>query len=121
MRIVGGVIASGPTKNMDIMQMSGYGKRSASICVVLGSKKASTYFSEYASGFFEPCAAHLQQLLCLATIDLPGQRGLTLFEKSLHLVEETIAVFFDRHAALFAEFLEQFLLASGQFGGNLNF
>lgn len=62
-----------------------------------------------------------QQLLCLATIDLPGQRGLTLFEKSLHLVEETIAVFFDRHAALFAEFLEQFLLASGQFGGNLNF
>ena len=36
-----------------------YGKRSAGICVVLGSKKASTYSSEYASGFFEPCAARL--------------------------------------------------------------
>jgi len=61
-----------------------------------------------------------QQLLCLATMNVPGQRGPTLFEKSLHFVEETIAVFFDRHTALFAEFLEQFLLASGQFGGNLN-
>ena len=55
MRIVGGVMAPGLTKNVDI----GCGKRSASICVVLGSKKASTYSSEYASGFFEPCAAHL--------------------------------------------------------------
>src|SRR4029077_8508640 len=35
------------------------GKRSASICVVLGSKKSSTYSSEYASGFFEPAASHL--------------------------------------------------------------
>jgi hypothetical protein len=35
------------------------GNRSASICVVLGSKKSSTYSSEYASGFFEPVASHL--------------------------------------------------------------
>ena len=35
------------------------GKRSADICFVLGPKKSSTYSSEYASGFFEPCAAHL--------------------------------------------------------------
>ena len=35
------------------------GKRSAGICVVLGSKKSSTYSSEYASGFFEPAASHL--------------------------------------------------------------
>jgi hypothetical protein len=35
------------------------GKRSASICVVLGSKKSSTYSGEYASGFFEPAASHL--------------------------------------------------------------
>jgi hypothetical protein len=35
------------------------GKRSASICVVLGRKKSSTYSSEYASGFFEPAASHL--------------------------------------------------------------
>jgi hypothetical protein len=32
------------------------GKRSASICVVLGPKKSSTYSSEYASGIFEPAA-----------------------------------------------------------------
>ena len=36
-----------------------YGKRSASICVVLGPKKSSTYSSEYASGFFAPAASHL--------------------------------------------------------------
>jgi hypothetical protein len=35
------------------------GKRSAGICVVLGPKKASTYSSEYASGFFERAASHL--------------------------------------------------------------
>jgi hypothetical protein len=35
------------------------GKRSASICVVLGPKKSSTYSSEYASGFFAPAASHL--------------------------------------------------------------
>jgi hypothetical protein len=35
------------------------GKRAASICIVLGSKTSSTYFSEYASGFFEPAALHL--------------------------------------------------------------
>ena len=35
------------------------GERSTGICVVLGTKKPSTYSSEYASGFFEPCAAHL--------------------------------------------------------------
>ena len=43
-----------------------------------------------------------------------------LFEEGLHFVEESIAVFFHRHAAFFAKFLEQFFLASGQFGGNLN-
>ncbi len=43
-----------------------------------------------------------------------------LFEEGLHLVEEAVAVFFHRHAAFFGEFLEQFFLASGQFGGNLN-
>jgi hypothetical protein len=36
-----------------------YGKRSAGICVVLGSKKSSTYSSEYTSGFFELAASHL--------------------------------------------------------------
>ena len=35
------------------------GERSKAICVVLGSKKSSTYSSEYASGFFEPVASHL--------------------------------------------------------------
>ena len=35
------------------------GKRSAGICVVLGSKKSSTYSSEYASGFFKPAASYL--------------------------------------------------------------
>ena len=45
-----------------------YGKCSAAICVVLGSKK-STYVSEYASGFFEPQPRIYQQLLRLATKD----------------------------------------------------
>lgn len=36
-----------------------YGKRSASICFVLGPKKTSSCSSEYASGFFEPAALHL--------------------------------------------------------------
>jgi hypothetical protein len=40
-----------------------YGKRSASICVVLGQKKSSTYSSEYASGFFDPAASHLPAAL----------------------------------------------------------
>jgi hypothetical protein len=35
------------------------GKRSAGICVVLGSKQFSTYSSKCASGFFEPAASHL--------------------------------------------------------------
>jgi hypothetical protein len=35
------------------------GERAATICVVLGPEKSSTYSSEYASGFSEPCAAHL--------------------------------------------------------------
>jgi hypothetical protein len=35
------------------------GKRSADICVVLGTKKSSPYSSEYASGFFELAASHL--------------------------------------------------------------
>ena len=35
------------------------GERAASICVVLGSKKSSTYCSEYASGFLAPAALHL--------------------------------------------------------------
>jgi hypothetical protein len=35
------------------------GERSAGVCVVLGRKKSSTYFSEYASGCFEPAASHL--------------------------------------------------------------
>ena len=34
-------------------------ERSTDICVVLGTKKSSTYSSEYASGFFEPAASHL--------------------------------------------------------------
>ena len=35
------------------------GERSATICVVLGPKKSSTYSSEYASGFSGPVASHL--------------------------------------------------------------
>src|SRR5215813_9098043 len=61
-----------------------------------------------------------QQLLCLATMNLPGQRGLALFKEGLHLVEEAVVVFFYGHAALCGKFFEQFLLTSGQFGGNLN-
>ena len=34
-------------------------ERSATICVVLGPKKSSTYSSEYASGFSRPAALHL--------------------------------------------------------------
>ena len=44
-------------------------KRSASICFVLGSKKSSTYSSEYASGFFEPAPLICPHLLRLATKD----------------------------------------------------
>ena len=116
MRIVEGVMASGSTKNVDIVR-----ERSASICVVLGSKKASTYSSEYASGFFEPAASHLP------AAPLPRNEGYLdrlqpplLFEEGLHLVEEAVAVLFHRHAALFGKFLEQFFLPSGQFGGDLN-
>ena len=35
------------------------GKRSIGICAILSPKKSSTYFSEYASSFFEPALAHL--------------------------------------------------------------
>ena len=35
------------------------GKRFSDICVVLGSKKSSTYSSEYASSFFESAASYL--------------------------------------------------------------
>jgi hypothetical protein len=45
------------------------GERSASICVVLGPKKSSTYSSEYASGFSEPAASHL------ATAPSPRDEG----------------------------------------------
>ncbi len=34
-------------------------ERSAAICVVLGTKKSSTYSSEYAPGFSRPAASHL--------------------------------------------------------------
>ena len=34
-------------------------RRFAGICVVLGSKKSSTYSSGYASGFFKPAASYL--------------------------------------------------------------
>ena len=45
---------------------------------------------------------------------------MALFEEGFHLVKEAVAVLFHRHAALFGKFFEQFFLASGQFGGNLN-
>jgi hypothetical protein len=35
------------------------GERSATICIVLGPKKSSMYFSEYTSGFSGPAALHL--------------------------------------------------------------
>ena len=35
------------------------GKRSAGICIVLGPKQSLPYYSEYATGFFEPAASHL--------------------------------------------------------------
>ena len=47
-----------------------YGKRSASICVVLGPKKSSPYSSEYASRFFEPAASRLP------AASLPRNEGL---------------------------------------------
>lgn len=34
-------------------------ERAVRTCVVLGSKKSSTYCSEYASGFLDPAALHL--------------------------------------------------------------
>ena len=49
------------------------GKRSAGICVVLGSKKSSTYSSEYASGFFEPVVSHLPASPSPRNEGLPGQ------------------------------------------------
>ena len=49
------------------------GKRSASICVVLGPKKSSTYSSEYASGFFEPVASHLPAAILPRNEGLLGQ------------------------------------------------
>jgi hypothetical protein len=45
------------------------GKRSAGICVVLGPKTFSTYFSEYAAGFSEPRHRICHHLLSLATKD----------------------------------------------------
>jgi hypothetical protein len=36
-----------------------YGNRSADICIVLDSKKSSTYCREYASGFLVSAALHL--------------------------------------------------------------
>jgi hypothetical protein len=45
------------------------GKRSAGICVVLGSKNSSTYFSEYASGFSSLAPLICEHLPCLATKD----------------------------------------------------
>ncbi len=49
------------------------GKRSAGICIVLSSKKSSTYSSEYASGFFEPAALHLPAALSPRNEELLGQ------------------------------------------------
>jgi len=43
------------------------GERSPDIFIVLGSKKSSTYSSEYASGFFEPAPLTCLHLLRLAT------------------------------------------------------
>jgi len=48
-------------------------KRSASICVVLGPKKSSTYSSGYASGFFEPAPSHLPAAHLLRNEGLLGQ------------------------------------------------
>jgi len=48
-------------------------KRTASICVVLGSKKSSTYSSEYASGFSEPAALQLPAAPLLRDERLLGQ------------------------------------------------
>jgi hypothetical protein len=50
-----------------------YGKRSASICVVLGPKNSSTYSSEYASVFFEPAASQLPAAPLLRNEGLLGQ------------------------------------------------
>ena len=62
-----------------------------------------------------------QQLLCLATKVTWTDSSLPLlFEEGLHFVEEAVAVLFHRHAALFCKFLEQFFLASREFGGDLN-
>ena len=97
------------------------GERAATICVVLGPEKSSTYSSEYASGFLEPCAAHLPAApLPRTKVTWTDSSSSLLFEEGLHLVEEAVAVFFHRHAALFGKFFEQFFLAHGQFGGNLN-
>ena len=46
------------------------GKRSASICVVLGSAHSSTYSSEYASGCFKSAALHQP------AVPLPRDEGL---------------------------------------------
>jgi hypothetical protein len=46
------------------------GKRTAGICIVLGPKKFSTYYREYASGFLDPAALHLP------TVHSPRNEGL---------------------------------------------
>jgi len=49
------------------------GERSTRICIVLGTKKPSTYSSEYASGFFEPTPLICPHLLHLAMKDYPDR------------------------------------------------
>jgi hypothetical protein len=50
-----------------------YIKRSAGICIVLGTKKSSTYCREYAPGFLEPAALHLPAACSLRNEGLLGQ------------------------------------------------
>ncbi len=69
------------------------GKRSTGICVVLGSKKYSTYSSEYASGFIEPASSHLPAASSPRNEGLLGQapstsRFIKLFGVSFPLVQK---------------------------------
>ncbi len=76
------------------------GKRSASICVVLGPKKSSTYSSEYASGFFEPAASHLQAAPLPCNEGLLRQTPGRMLKKSASCVLEACEAYLVKRRSL---------------------
>jgi hypothetical protein len=133
MRMVGGVTASGATKNVDIVRVFGSlsgidhstgandPRPSASFSTRKNPQRIS---ANTPSGFSWPAALHLaaapsprHERQCRKA---PPAMSSVLFKKRLHLIEETLAIFFYRHPTLFGKFFEQFFLTSIQFRWNLN-